>query len=332
MASWVEVAVWYRQRRTRLARGHQSVCARVIAVAWMVGICFTALAVLPAEADTKRKTPQKTESNDIPQVPDDQIFGFTSPTGVGEVGEKGFATELDGRLTKRDGSYNGFNSKSELGYTFAKDWWIGGSFFGGWDRIKGVAGFRDVNIGGFDGLSFELQHVFITRSADNPFAAAFAIEPRWARFDPVAGLRSETINAAVKLLVDAIIVPDRIFWAANFNWVPQTAQNDDDRRFWISTSTSLISTALTFQLSKTLFVGAEARHLGQYDTGTMRQRLGYAIYVGPTLAWKLTDKIIFNATWQPQVSGRSSSHYNLRYDLDNFERTQFRAKISMGLD
>ena len=268
----------------------------------------------------------------VPEVPGDQIFGFTSPTDVGKVGEKGFATEVDGRLTKRDGSYNGFNTKSEFGYTFAENWWIGGSFFGGWDRIKGVTGFQDVNNGGFDGLSFELQYLFLKRSAGNPFAAAFAIEPRWARFDPITGLRSEAINASVKLLVDAVIVPDRVFWAANFNWVPQTAQNDKDRRFWIGTSTSLVSTALTFQLSDMLFVGVEARHLGQYDTGTMGERLGYAVYVGPTLAWKMTDKIVFNATWQPQVSGRSSSHPNLRYDLDNFERTQFRAKISMQLD
>ena len=54
------------------------------------------------------------------------------------------------------------------------------------------------------------------------------------------------------------------------------------------------------------------------------------MYVGPTLLWKVTDKVAFNTTFQPQIAGRSTSNPGLRLDLDNFERVQFRAKLNIA--
>jgi hypothetical protein len=286
----------------------------------------------PQAASAKKKTGPVPRQIDIPEVPDDDIFGFTSPTGLGDAGDLGFANENDGRLRKRDGRYSALDAKYELGYTISEAWWIAGSGFAGRHRSENVTDLADVSTVAFEGLSFELAHRLIKRSASNPFAVTLSVEPRWGRIDGTTGLRSDFYNAAFKVFTDAVVVPDRIFWAANLAWAPQRAQDINDRNIWLKTSSSLASTALTFQLSPQLFVGAEARHLASFDRGRLDDRVGYAVYVGPTLLWKITDKIVFNATWQPQVAGHSIANPDLRYDLDNYERAQFRAKLSIALN
>lgn len=285
-----------------------------------------------AQAAPKKATAQKTESNSVPEVPGDDIFGFTSPTDVGNVGDTGFANENDGRTGKRDGRYRALDSKFEFSSTPAKDWWIAGSFFGAWNRVRNVTGLADDSTSSFDGLSFEIEHLAIRRSAGNPFAVAFSVEPRWSRIDPISGLPSTAYNAQFKMFVDTVVVPDKLFWAANAYFTPQRAQDITDRSNWLDSSSYFLSTALTFQLSQSLFFGAEARYMTSYNGIWLNERLGYAVYVGPTLAWKITDKIVFNTTWQPQVAGRSSTNPTLRYDLDNFERTQFRLKLAVQLN
>ena len=84
-------------------------------------------------------------------------------------------------------------------------------------------------------------------------------------------------------------------------------------------------------MSPILFVGAEARYFGHHHRLLPTSEVGHAVYVGPTLWWKLTDKIAFNTTFQPQVAGRSAANPGLRLDLDNFEKAQFRAKLSIAL-
>jgi hypothetical protein len=288
--------------------------------------------VISAEAAARKNAAQTNEWASVPEVPGDEIFGFTSPTDVGNVGEFGLANEFDGRLGKRGGHYGGYNSKSEFGYTFADDWWIGASPFGAWNNIRNVGGLADTSTSAFDGLSFELQYRLLRRSAGNPLAISLAVEPRWARIDSTSGLRSDAYYADFKFLIDAVIMPDQLYWAANAYFTPQRAQDIVDRNIWLNSSSTFLSTALTFQLSPSIFVGVEARHIASYNGTWLNERAGYAVYVGPTLAWKITEKIVFNTTWQPQVSGRSVANPGLRYDLDNFERSQFRVKLSLGLN
>lgn len=299
------------------------------AVGIAAAFALVGLAIAPVQAAPKKKPAQTNESNSVPEVPGDDIFGFTSPTDVGNVGDIGFENENDGRTGKRDGRYRALNSKFELYTTPVKDWWIAGSVFGAWNRVRNVTGLDDDSTSSFDGISFEIERLAIRRSAGNPFAVAFSVEPRWSRIDPTSGLPSTAYNAQFKIFVDAVVVPDKLFWAANAYFTPQTAQDITDHSNWLNSSSTFLSTALTFQLSSSFFVGVEARHLTAYNGLWLNERLGYAVYVGPTMAWKVTDKIVFNTTWQPQVAGRSSTNPTFRQDLDNFERAQFRLKLAV---
>ncbi|MGD9924203.1 MAG: hypothetical protein AB7V13_22600 [Pseudorhodoplanes sp.] len=284
-----------------------------------------------ADAQTKSGT-DGDKPDGVPEVPGDDIFGFTSATDVGNKGDLGFADELNGFEGKRTGSYNVLSNKAELGYTFAENWWMAGSAFVANHRIRGVTELDDRSSTAFEGLTFELKHRLVERSATNPFAVTLSFEPYRAWIDLTSGKRTDGYGAAVKILVDAALVPDRVYWAANAIWVGQRQQLIEDRSTWVESSGSWLSTALSFQLSKNLFVGAELRQLMAYAGTRFNERVGYAYYLGPTLLWKITDKIAFNATWQPQISGRSIDNPDLRYDLDNFDRAQFRFKLAVGLN
>lgn len=268
---------------------------------------------------------------EVPEVPGDDIFGFTTPTDVGNPGDTGFANENDGRTGKRSGTYRALNTRYELGYTFAPDWWVGASLFGSYNHARNVPGLVDINHIDFDGLSFEIEHRIVKRSQTNPVAVAVSMEPRWARIDGVSGLSSHALNVAFKLFVDAVVIPDKLFWGSNVIWTPQRAENPMDRSKWLSSSAILISSAIAYQVSPKFFVGAEARYLGTFSTIFPSREVGHAVYLGPTLLWKITDKVAFNTTFQPQVGGRSTMNPGLRLDLDNFERAQFRAKVAVAL-
>lgn len=274
----------------------------------------------------------KQDDHGFPEVPGDDIFGFTSTTDTGNKGDRGFANELTGFHGRRDGSYNVLSNKMEFSYTPAEDWWVAASGFISNHRIRGVSGIADNQITHFDGISAEVQFRVIKRSASNPFALAVAVEPAYAFSDLTTGQKANGYGAAFKILADAVIVPDKLFWGANVVWLPVRSQNIEDRSIWLSTSASQLSAALTWQLSPHLFVGVEARQMASYDGTFFNERMGYASYVGPTLLWKMTDKVAFNTTWQPQVAGRSIHHPALRYDLDHFERAQFRFKLAMELN
>ena len=264
-------------------------------------------------------------------VPGDEIFGFSTPTDVGNPGDIGFANENDGRAGKRGGMYRALNARYEFGYTFAPDWWVGASLFGSYNHARNVPDLTDINRIAFDGLSFELEHRIVKRTPTNPFAVAVSMEPRWGRIDGVSGLSAHAINVAFKVFVDAVVVPDKLFWGGNIIWTPQRAEDPTDPSRWLSSSAILLSSAVAYQVSPKFFVGAEARYLGSYSTIFPTREVGHAVYVGPTLLWKVTDKIAFNTTFQPQVAGRSTTNPGLRLDLDNFERVQFRAKLAIAL-
>lgn len=325
--------------RGKMPRGHSTFVRMAGAIA-MAGAILVAAAA-PGAAQGKKNGNGSGEGDGFPEVPGDDIFGFTSTTDTGDKGEKGFANELNGFRGKRIGNYQVLSNKMEFSYTPAEDWWVAASGFIANHRINGVAGdhsihgaatIPDINRTQFEGFSAEVQYRVIKRSASNPFALAVAIEPAYAFIDLGTGQKSEGYGAAFKVLADAVIVKDFLFWGANIVWAPIRSQDIEDRSIWLSTSASQLSAALTFQLSKNLFAGVELRQMAAYGGSFFNERVGYANYLGPTLLWKITDKIAFNATWQPQISGRSIDSPTLRYDLDNFERAQFRFKLVVAWD
>ena len=287
--------------------------------------------VLAADLATRKGPAASAAEAEAPGVPGDDIFGFTNVTDPGNPGDLQVFNENDGRLGKRDGSYSALNQKLAVGYTFAQNWWFGFGVFSALNKMSGVTGLGDTNHGKFDGASVELLHRVVERSASNPFAVTVSVEPRWGRVDGVSGQSAESFASTFKLFVDAPVVADKLFWGANIQLNVQNSQDPTNTSQWLPSSQVALSTALAWQpASPNFFLGVEARYFVVSDNFTFSHDIGHALYLGPTLLWKPTDKLAFNVTYQPQVYGRAAANPGLRLDLDNFERAQFRAKLNVA--
>lgn len=263
----------------------------------------------------------------FPEVAGGDIFGFTAPTDTGEPGAHGAGFELDGAFGKRGGRYNVLTQKWAYERVIAENWSMGFAMFTAFHSLRNVPGMLNRSAFGFDGLGFEIGHRLIERSATNPFAFKIAIEPRWARLDD-GGRHGNAFGAELKFITDAVVIPDRLYWAMNVVLGTETAQDPVTRRYSPSSEIK-VSNALAMQISKTLLVGLEATYLASFDGGTFNRYNGHAVFLGPTLFWKVSDKVSFNATIAPQIAGRASATPGLRYDLDNYTRLMTRFKLSV---
>ena len=288
-------------------------------------VCAAFLASAPLRAEPA--APAAPAPSAVATVPGDDIFGLTTPSDPGNPGDTQYFNENDGRVGKRAGGYGALNSKFAIGHTFAPNWWIGGAFFTAWNHAANVPGLPNVDRFAFDGTSIELLHRIIERDATNPFGVTVTVEPRWSRTDGVTGLPADAYQATFKLFIDAPVIADTLYWGSNVQFTPARGQNPLDRSQWISASQLLLSSALTWQPASNLFVGVETRYFTVSDNATLSHEIGRALYVGPTMLWKATDKVAVNVTFQPQVYGRALANPNLALDLDDFERAQFRAKL-----
>lgn len=266
--------------------------------------------------------------HDFADVPGEDIFGFTSPTGLGEAGNLGLASENSGAWGKRGGRYGALSSKTELSRTFREDLWAAVSVFGTGVVLRGVPDVDPVSRATFDGVSAEVSYRVLERNHQNPLAVTLSFEPRWARIDPNTGERGDGLFSEAKLFFDAPIVRDRLFWALNLNYDPGVQKGSDPGAKWQRVSTTNVSTALTYAWSQHLYTGMELRSLAAYEGLFLNRKTGQALFFGPTTLVALNEHTSLNLAWTPQVSGRSRSRPERGLDLDNFSRHQFRLKLA----
>lgn len=86
------------------------------------------------------------------------------------------------------------------------------------------------------------------------------------------------------------------------------------------------SGALAFQAFPNVFLGAEVRYFRAYEGLTLQHFRGEAVFVGPTLFAKLSEKLGITAAFSTQVAGHAVGVPG-RLDLDNFSHYQARLKI-----
>lgn len=264
----------------------------------------------------------------FPDVPGDDIFGFTDPTDVGNPGDCGISFEFSGAAGKADGRYQSGRLKTEFSATIAENLAVALSPFVAYHRIRNVTGLDDLQRARFDGISGEVSYRFIERSAANRIAATFAVEPRWARADGTSGGGVTAYSVDLKLFVDTVIVAERLYAALNLNYEPATQKADNDPLGeWTETSSTNVSGALTYQVNDRLFFGAEVRFHAAFAGAALERNVGKVLLAGPTLLFNLTERTKLNVVWTPQLWGRADSS-DRRLDLDNFERHQFRVKLA----
>lgn len=262
--------------------------------------------------------------------PGGDIFGFTSPTDVGNPGDKGIAFETSTRIGKPGGgSYWSPTLKTQLSATVAPNLAVAVSPFLTGHRIRAVPGLDDRSSVAFDGASGEVAYRFLERSATNPLAATASVEARGARVDPLTGERVSAYGVELKLFLDTVIVPERLYGGVNLNFATgqQRAFAPFDAK-WEKGSGTNLSGALAYQVTDRFFLGAEARFLTAFAGSFLNDFSGRALFFGPTMLVRLSDTAALNIAWTPQVGGRADGAGARPLDLDNFERHQLRVKLS----
>ena len=291
----------------------------------LVGASLALVTAFPA-AHAQPASPGSSDEQGT-EVPGGDIFGFTSPTDVGDPGDRGVAFELSNRAGKRDGSYWSPTLKTQFGYTLADNFAIAFSPFVTAHRIRNVPDLEDRTSTRFDGFSGEIAYRFIERSPANPVAATFSMEPRIARVDALTGERVRSYGNEFKLFVDTILVPEKLYAAVNVNYALGTQKAFGPDAGWEDASGTSLSGAVTYQITDRIFAGFEGRWLTAFSGAFLNDQVGWGLFAGPTLLVKVTESAALNLVWTPQLAGHASGvRGNL--DLDGFERHQFRAKFA----
>ena len=284
-----------------------------------------------------------------PAVPGGDIFGFTSPTDIGDPCSWALASENSGRVGRRDGSYFALSSKTQLAYTYSDRVAFAMSAFTAhtdWSNVT-AAQIVHANEGGivtgvdqlqFDGISGEILVRLLYRSRGQPFAVTVSAEPRWSRVDALVGLRADGYGAEFKLFVD-VALSDRLFAAMNLNYALATHKIDIINAPWVDSSSTNISAALMTQVHSAekqfiegVFLGFEGRFRSSFAGLALDQNTGNAFSLGPNLAFAFEGGRMLNLAWTPQVAGRARpASASGSLDLDNYDRHEFRIKFAASI-
>lgn len=281
-------------------------------------------------------------------VPGGDIFGFTSPTDIGDPCSWGLGSEHTGLAGKRDGSYLALSSKTQLGYTYSDKIAFAFSLFNTHHHWSNVTVAQDALSGAgsgatlaersgfqFDGLSGEIAFRLLARSPGQPVALTVAMEPRWSRIDGLTGYRAEGYGTEFKLFLD-VALTERLFAAMNVNYALGTVKYGIPNAAWEDASSTSVSLALTAQIHAAertfvegVYLGIEGRLQSAFVGLTLQENAGNALFAGPNLAIAFAGGRMLNFAWTPQVAGRArppSAPGAL--DLDNYERHEFRVKFA----
>jgi len=257
----------------------------------------------------------------------EHLFGFMIGSDVGAVGEREIQSQTTGRFSKNSGNYRAVTQAIELEFVPAKNFRVElGTAFASHD-INGVMGFEDRRQIKLQGASVDLRYRFLDRDTA-PVGLTFGIETHAERVDENTAAPVRSYGTELKLAFDRELVPNYVVAALNFLYQPEwtrlvtsgAAQQE---------STIGVAAAMMAQVRPGFFIGAEARYLRKYEGLGLDVFEGDALFVGPTVFIKLTERSRLTAAWSFQMWGRSTGAAG-SLNLVDFERHQ--ARLVFGVN
>jgi hypothetical protein len=215
---------------------------------------------------------------------DEHIFGFAEGSDIGSKGEAEIESATVGSFGR-----------------------LGTNIY----SISGVPDLTDRHETTFSGLIGEARWNIFDR-ASSPFGMSLSFNPEWRQFDPDSGEKTASYALPLTLLIDKEIIPERFFATANFVFTPSFLRVHDARGH--DDAITLI-VAGAYALTPNLLAGAEIRHENLAENGTFG---AHALYIGPSLYYRLTEQLSAKAAWAAQIPDFGSS----RLDLTTYQRHQ----------
>lgn len=294
-------------------------CARAASAAAFFFAAFTLTANAQGAPDVWRDIETK------------YIFGFTSGSGIGLEGEKEFSIDTSARIGKRDGRY--YASESKLEFEFTPNQYVQfelGPFVSA-HSIGNVTDLDDRSQIAFGGLFGEIRYLLLDRGPSSPLAVTLSAEPEWRRIDETSGARVDNVELELKVNADLELIKNRLYLGANLLYEPEATRDPDGTGAgWVQESKAGVSGALSYRITPSVFVGAEAWYLRHYDGAWLNTYTGDAVYVGPTLYVQLDRKVFMAASWNTQVAGSEVENPGASLNLSEFSR--HRAKLKLAVE
>jgi hypothetical protein len=257
----------------------------------------------------------------------EHLFGFTIGSDVGEVGEREFQNQATARFAKGTGSYRALTNAAELEFVPIKNFRAEFAAVAASYDIGGVAGFDDLKQVGLQGVSVDLRYRFLDK-ASAPFGLILAAETHAGRIDETSGQHVRNYGTDFALGFDRELIPDKLVAAVNLlyqpEWTSFLATNKTEQDVTLGVAWGLMA-----QVKPGVLIGAEARYLRKYEGFGLDAFAGHALFVGPTIFIRLSERSRLTAAWSFQVAGRSAAMTGA-LDLVDFERHQ--ARLIYGIN
>ena len=258
-------------------------------------------------------------------VETESLFGFTLGSDIDSEGTTGIALETMAGFGRRDGRYNAANTKLEFSWAAAKNLSVSGSLLGGYWNIANNPNLPDTNAMRFRGIGGEVRFRFMDRK-EGPFGLTLHMEPSMTMADEVTGEAGTGYASENKLIMDAELMPDRLWGAMNLIYDVEHFRPWAQGAVAEEGSVGGITGALTARVTETFFLGGEMRYLYAFDGLTFGKQVGRTLYIGPTAYWRISDNAWLSLAWNIQVAG-SENNDPRRLDLTNFSRNVVRLKF-----
>jgi hypothetical protein len=253
------------------------------------------------------------------------LFGFTFGSDVNAVGEREAESEAVGRFGKTAGSYGATSQALGVKFVPFQNFSVQPTVAVSRFDISNVPGLEDRRQLSYQAAALELRYRLIDREKAQ-FGLTIGSDPRRARVDEISGAPVEQYGAAFLLIVDKELVDKFVFAAFNLIYEPERTHSRVTGD-WEQTSELGLSAALAAQIRPGVLVGAEVRYMRSVDGLGLDRLTGNALFVGPTLYAKFSEKAWMSAAWSAQVAGRAHNGIGA-LDTINFE--QHRALLRFG--
>jgi hypothetical protein len=246
---------------------------------------------------------------------------------TGEIGEREVQSQTTGRFAKTTGTYRALTQATELEFVPIRNFRAEFAVVAASYDIGGVAGFDDLRQAGLQGVSVDLRYRFLNKETA-AFGLTFATETHADRMDETSGQHVRKYGTDFALAFDRELIPNKLVAAVNFLYQPESTN-------FLATDkveqdvTLGVAWAMMARVQPGLLIGGEARYLRKYEGFGLDVFAGHALFVGPTVFLKLSERSRLTAAWSFQVAGRSAALPG-SLDLVDFERHQ--ARLVYGIN
>jgi hypothetical protein len=285
------------------------------------GGVFVFVAAATATAFISISAAQAQDAGAFHELETKYIFGnFTVGSSTGIEGEKAFEPETQFNFGKGGGRYAVGQTTLEYEYTPTQYLQVILGPTVSYYNIHGAPGLDNQNMAAINGFEAELRSVLIDRNP-SPVAVTLSVEPEFHSRDETSGAKVVNYGLEIKLEADAELIKNRLFYAFNILYEPETTRAD--LGIWERESTFGISSALAYQIVPNVAVGADLWYLRHYDGAAFNSFTGDAVYLGPTFYWKIAPKVLMSAAWEAQVAGHEPG-VSSALDLTDFSHHRAR--------